>query len=233
MVTIYALVDPITKEIKYVGCTTQSLKKRLSHHSRFFNYKNGTKSDKKMKWCEDLFKQNLKPEIFELDRCSEADKIILENYWIAQFKAWNFNLLNQKWENDSFFEKSKRKQLSKNHLDKLKGRKISEESRLKCKTAAIKRVEKRFGLKPIKKEASVKWLNSMKEFHKNCSEHLEKIRLKKKTKKVLQMDEDGNILKTWNSVTEVANFFNCDKSSIRHVIIGTRQRSQGFKWKYE
>lgn len=51
-------------------------------------------------------------------------------------------------------------------------------------------------------------------------------------KKVDQLDLEGNFIKTWNSFTEIKNFFG---KSVAHVIsccTGSRKTSFGYKWRY-
>lgn len=60
-VKIYALIDPITLKVRYIGRTTSSLKKRLSEHiskaKHFHNYTH------KENWIRSLLKINSKPYI--------------------------------------------------------------------------------------------------------------------------------------------------------------------------
>lgn len=87
---IYTLSDPDTKEIRYVGKTVKSLKSRLSNHiytsKKFNNYR--------CNWIQSILNRGKKPLIDVIDSCLWEESQELETYWIAQFKAWNFNLVN-------------------------------------------------------------------------------------------------------------------------------------------
>jgi hypothetical protein len=56
---------------------------------------------------------------------------------------------------------------------------------------------------------------------------------KLKSKKVLQLDLDGNIIKEYNSVLEVAKILECNPETIRLVCSGVNKTGKGFKWKYK
>lgn len=89
-VKIYTLSDPITLEVRYVGKTVQGLEKRLNQHlldSKKFKNLNSN-------WLKSLKRKSLKPIIEELDEVDESKWIEAEIYWIAQLKAWGFNLNN-------------------------------------------------------------------------------------------------------------------------------------------
>ena len=89
MVNIYTLAHPDTGEIRYVGKTKNSLQKRYNQH-----YYNKEGKSKISKWIRKLKKENKKPIIELLDRVAFDLWVETEIYWIAQFKAWGFNLLN-------------------------------------------------------------------------------------------------------------------------------------------
>lgn len=50
---------------------------------------------------------------------------------------------------------------------------------------------------------------------------------------ILQLDESGNILNRFASLEEAANSVNGSKGNICMVCKGERNRSYGYKWKYE
>jgi len=88
MVFIYTLSDPISKEIRYVGKTNYALKDRLAKHlcTKERNHRGN--------WIKSLLNKNLKPVIDLLEIVADKDWQFIEQYWIAQFKAWGFNLVN-------------------------------------------------------------------------------------------------------------------------------------------
>lgn len=92
MVKIYTLECPITNQVRYVGKTKQKLIDRWYAHCSSYRL-NETKSYKNT-WIKSLIKKNLKPIIKLLDITTEENWQECEQYWISQFKAWGFNLVN-------------------------------------------------------------------------------------------------------------------------------------------
>jgi hypothetical protein len=87
---IYTLSHPITKEIRYVGLTTTSLKTRLNSHMYNIRYRECTTH--RAKWLKSL---DSFPIITLIDEIvSDQIEWWLEEYYIDQFKAWGFNLVN-------------------------------------------------------------------------------------------------------------------------------------------
>jgi len=84
---IYTLTDPITNQIRYVGKTI-NLKERYKNHLRS---NPGTHCSN---WIKSLRNKNLVPLIEVIDETDSEDWASLEQYWIAQIRAWGFNLVN-------------------------------------------------------------------------------------------------------------------------------------------
>jgi len=89
---IYALICPLTEQIRYVGKTVD-IKNRIRYH---FNPNHTDHNTHKKNWINKLKNQNLKPEVLILDtiECLNNEWEIYEKYWISQCKSWGFNLLN-------------------------------------------------------------------------------------------------------------------------------------------
>lgn len=81
MATIYALVDPRTKEVRYVGKTSQPLQIRLNQHWNTRTHRNNHKEC----WLRNLEKEKLKPFIRVLEECPEDLWQEREIYWMTQF----------------------------------------------------------------------------------------------------------------------------------------------------
>jgi len=90
---IYALQDPRTFEIRYVGLTTKGLARPNEHLKRFT-----TKKVAKFpiyKWIKKLDKLNLKPHILVIQEFNESKCLFdAEIYWISYFKNQGSPLLN-------------------------------------------------------------------------------------------------------------------------------------------
>lgn len=52
-------------------------------------------------------------------------------------------------------------------------------------------------------------------------------------KKIVQYTLDGNFVKEWEGVTDIANTFNCSKHSIQMCCCGKTNSSHGYIWKYK
>jgi hypothetical protein len=92
MAYIYTLEDPITNEIKYVGVTIRSLKKRLYDHCSNYYLKNS--NHKTATWIKSLRVNNLKPIIKLLAIVDDVDKYKKEIFYISLLKSLGFNLKN-------------------------------------------------------------------------------------------------------------------------------------------
>ena len=87
MVSIYKMLDPVTKRVRYVGKTTNIKRRFYQHlHTKLNSYCS--------KWIFSLLKQGIIPEFSIIDEVFENNWQFWEIYWIAQFKNWGFNLTN-------------------------------------------------------------------------------------------------------------------------------------------
>ena len=89
---IYALKDPITQQIKYVG-KSKSIRRRLQSHIDY-----ARKTDRKRRYVSDwilsLLRKNLRPEISILEITTEKLWCDREKYWIKHFKELGCSLCN-------------------------------------------------------------------------------------------------------------------------------------------
>lgn len=89
-VKIYALIDNSKNDIRYIGKTKNSLTKRLIQHKSISKYKKNHKEC----WMNDLIQKNIGIDILLIDEVEEEKWEFWEKYWICQFKAWGFDLVN-------------------------------------------------------------------------------------------------------------------------------------------
>lgn len=87
---IYSLNCPLSKEIRYIGVTTISLKRRLTQHIYEGKHKSGSH---KINWIKSLLNQNLWPSINLVEVVTEDTWQDKEKYWI-KFHNKNQRLTN-------------------------------------------------------------------------------------------------------------------------------------------
>jgi len=89
---VYALVDPASREIRYVGQTVRSQAVRLSQHLRAAREKTTPPVNA---WMRGLTDAGFKPEMVELESYSSKDEMLCgECFWITQFVGIGAKLLN-------------------------------------------------------------------------------------------------------------------------------------------
>lgn len=93
MYSIYGLFDPRTGELRYVGKTVSSLKKRLREHLSYQKTKGHTHREN---WIKSLLSLNLRPDIQLIQAFNtEADMDAAEVYWIKFFRDEGCDLVNK------------------------------------------------------------------------------------------------------------------------------------------
>lgn len=89
MFTIYALVDPRTNCIQYIG-QTHDTRERYSSHC---NPRRGERSPR-AKWIRALRRRGLRPALVELEVVEETAASTIEHFWISVCRAAGALLLN-------------------------------------------------------------------------------------------------------------------------------------------
>lgn len=88
---IYALVDPRSEEVKYVG-KSNNPKRRLRDHIKGFGVRHNL--DKK-RWLDELLSLGLEPKITILERCDLSSWQEREVFWIAEMRKLGSPLTNR------------------------------------------------------------------------------------------------------------------------------------------
>lgn len=88
---IYSLVDPLTKEIRYVGCAID-VKRRFVHH--IFEAKRKNINKNKKEWILSLLSSGKLPVCKILEEVSEEEWENAERKWIESFRDSKIPLLN-------------------------------------------------------------------------------------------------------------------------------------------
>ncbi len=93
--SIYALLDPLTKEVCYVGISKLAARRKEQHISHSRNPKTQKCTSE---WISDLLRQGLEPELKILEEC-DADKEWvakeIEKQWIDHYVKEGQPLLNR------------------------------------------------------------------------------------------------------------------------------------------
>lgn len=91
---IYVLKDPRTKEVKYVGRTSNSLNGRLCKHINEAEKYDASKNNKKLEWISELLSIGCKPIIKQVECVSVKESAEKELQWIAYYKSKSCKLVN-------------------------------------------------------------------------------------------------------------------------------------------
>lgn len=90
---VYALVDPRSREIRYVGETIRKGQARLRQHIRTAAEKTTPPVNA---WIRSLAQAGLAPEMIEIEAFASRPEVSEgEIYWMEQFRAMGANLLNR------------------------------------------------------------------------------------------------------------------------------------------
>lgn len=92
MIKIYALVDPISNEIRYVGQTYRKLDVRLKEH--VYDCIRRPRSSHKVNWIKSLISKNQIPNIKLLETVNSLDVVEKEKYWMDKLSGEGNNLTN-------------------------------------------------------------------------------------------------------------------------------------------
>lgn len=94
--TVYFLKCPLSNKLRYIGCTIQELKKRLSHHTTKSAVARLEATKEKFDWINELRKKKLKPLIIPLktfDNIEDAKNF--ENKTISVLRNNNIRIYNR------------------------------------------------------------------------------------------------------------------------------------------
>lgn len=91
-VLIYGLIDPLTNELKYIGKTHSTLRRRLLGHLN--DVKRGRVYIPRHKWIAGLLLLDTQPEIFAIEEVKESAWRDAEQFWISYFRFIGCQLLN-------------------------------------------------------------------------------------------------------------------------------------------
>lgn len=223
-IKFYTLADPTTKEIRYVGKTVAKLEYRLAGHiceARAGNIKSHRNS-----WIRGILSKSLKPVVELIEEIEEIDEWeIIEQFWISQFKAWGFRLVNMTDGGDG----NKKQKFSRESIEKRAEaiRERVKDGRICYKDRALAAKIRMTG-----RVVSDKTKEKLRQANLGKKYSIESLVLRSKGG-VIQMDYDYNIINTFISLTEAHK-----KTGINRGNISTSMRRKngscgGFRWKYK
>ncbi len=247
---IYALVDPITDQVKYIG-KSNNPKKRLEGHV--------VDKDKTYKtmWISSLKKQNLRPILEIVDTVSNFEWEFWEQHYISLYKSWGFRLTNLSTggfggvsdkRSDETKLKMRLAQLGKTHSpetrEKLKlistGKRYSDETKEKNRQSQL---GKKMPPEAVARTAAKnRGRKNTEECKQRISEKLKgrKVpadvllrRAKAQSKPIIQMDLEGNELREWPSVVSAKMAINPGNNGLSGCLKGQVKTWCKFKWKYK
>lgn len=167
---IYGLIDPITKELRYIGLS-KNIQVRYSQHC---SHSASTKGSYLLNWLNNLQSKNLKPELIILEVCKEKDLSENEIFWISYFKSLGCNLVNLTSGGENFNHSI----ITKNKISEtLLGHQVKEETKVKIRLARAKQV-----INPMSNEQKQK-ISLIHKGKPKSKEHREKLSLIQKGKK--------------------------------------------------
>lgn len=244
-IKIYTLQDPITKQIRYIGKTKNTLNKRLISH--IFDKANNHKTC----WIKSLKLQNLLPIIDLLDEVEEENWEFWEIYYISLFKTWNFKLTNSTEGGAGMYKYNVTNETKKKLSISNKNRKITWDlNNFKRKVVlytiegeiietfdSIKDCSNRIKVQKSHISSCCKGkVNILKNKYVtryiNQSFDLYSIN-NKKSRNVLVYDLEGNLLFEYNSLIELANDLNCFYQQIYKAIKLRKGKYKSYIFKYK
>jgi group I intron endonuclease len=217
-ITIYGLVSEVNQNnIKYVGITRRNPINRLNNH--IYEAKKFPNKNKRTVW---LTNESFKVKMIILDVVNEGDNIFFEKFWISLIKSWGFNLVNSNNGGGGLTKRDEKFSLwlserSKGNTYNL-GKKRSIESKNNMSKSKIGKPSPRKGC-VISDET--KKLQSLAKLglkgNATGFKHSEETKNKKR-KQIILTKLNGDKIKEFNSVGEVANYFSVSLPTISKVL---------------
>jgi len=191
MIKIYALTDPISGEVRYVGQTYRRLDIRLKEH--IYDCIRRPRSSHKVNWIKLLISKNQLPNIILLESVKNNEVVEKEKYWMVKLTGEGNNLTNTT-EGGEFCTKGSK--LSKD---------IREHMSEKAKNRSRGKGNTMWGKKH--KESSKKKMSDKK---KGIYDGVKNPR----SRKIFEYDTNNKIIREWAYCKECADFHNISRGNL-------------------
>ena len=206
---IYALKDPISSEIRYIGKTKNSLQKRLYEHCTIRNLK---PNNHKNNWIKYLLKSEQRPIIVLIEEVEELNWQEREIYWINFYKNKGSNLTNSTDGGEGGNGTKKTKEHIENFIN------------IKRKNGTLRR--------------SPECRKRISDSHKGkklSSEHSEKLTAygKSKMKMIIQLTREGKFIRISEGIRVCAKELNINHVGILRCLNNTQKFYKNYIWKYD
>lgn len=190
----------------YIGKTKTKLKGRIYGHKYHFGF--GV-------------------QIEEIDEVPTSEWRFWEKYYISLFKSWGFNLENKNEGGGGLTN------LTQKHKDSISSA-WKNKSKEELTIINDKRRKGNLGKKKPGAGRNKLFTQEQKIALGNRSYYKTEEFLVKIKKKVLMLDKTTNkIIRTFNSITEAANFIGVTQPTLSTCLIGRSKTSGGYKWIYK
>lgn len=219
--TIYALTDPTSQEVKYIG-VSRRLNKRFKEHLKDLS------NTHKVHWIQSLLKKGFEPQLYILEEVLDIDWGFWEEYYISLYKSWGFDLTNGTPGGDGItrhsLEAKKKMSLAKLGVEPWnKGKHYSEERLKQMSKLTKSKMDDQY--KDKIRQTVLKTLADKKN---------KGVKFKQQ-KSVKQIDiKSGEVIKIWDSCRDaVENLCRNKKSDgVAACARGIQTTAFGYKWEF-
>lgn len=226
---IYALIDPKTKDIRYIG-KADNIKVRYKGHLKKSSLRAHTH---KNYWLKSLISSNLLPEIKIIATVKEVSWKYWEIYYINYYKSIGCSLTNTAeggegntvtTDHPRYYEIQKSKgrkgrisekkgiPLSKEHRDKIKNHKYPK----RCK-------QPKYVIDKIRETKKIRYSLGLYDFYGEKNSN---------ATKVVQYSKTNVLIKHWDCIKSASSYTNICSTAIGKCCAGKSRTSGGFIWKY-